>query len=306
MEEPPDKQPTAAASQENATPDPGSVVRPPAAAIHESEPPNRQSNNANQRRKWTNDAPIFWVTLAGVIVVVAYTSVAAWQAYLTRGQLGIMQGQLDIMGADQRPWVSIKQLSISSGLAYDDVGWPNGKRWHIKLTYTLKNYGKTPATHVIFWAHILPIVSHYRNADGVLHGSFIGDDLNAACAFQEGMTEMATDSGQLMFPGDEWSPKTFEVEGDEKVFEEAKAAGGHYTGIFSIPVCVTYRSAYSDIRGLFLGEAETTILGNDHYRTAEGYRLGKQSRAAINLNGEQIGESDLGLGQPGFQATSIK
>jgi len=162
-------------------------------------------------------------------------------------------------------------------------------------------------------AHTLPIVSHYQSADGTFHGTFMGDALNAACAFPEEMTAMGTDTGQLMFPGDEWSPKTFEVQGDEKVFAEAKAGKPQYSGVFLIPVCVTYRSAYANISGLAAviagappDDPKGTIFGNDRYRTAEGYRVGKRSGAAINLDGEEIGESDLVLGEPGFQATSIK
>ena len=228
-------------------------------------------------------------------------------------QLDAMRGQLDIMSADQRPWISVEQLSISSPLSYDAAGWQFGNRWHITLTYKLKNFGKTPATHVIFWAHMAPIGLRYQDSDGAIRGTFVGDELNAACAWPERSTEMGVDTGRLMFPGEEWPPKTFEVSGNEKAFAAAKAANSQYAGDFLIPICVAYRSAFGNVRGLVgvltgvpQDESKKAILGVDKYRTAEGYRLGKRSRLPIDLGGETIIEPDLVLGEPGFQASDIK
>jgi hypothetical protein len=227
-------------------------------------------------------------------------------------QLSVMQGQLDIMTADQRPWISVEQLSIGGPLLYDDTDWPNGKRWHIKLVYTLKNHGKSPATHVIFWGHIAPIVLHYQK-EGAFRGTFIKTELDKACGWPENSTEMGIDAGELMFPGDEWAPRTFEVQGDDKDFSDAKTDKSQYTGIFLIPICVTYRSAYSGIQGLSAAivgipsEVPTkSVFGNDRYRTAEGYRLGLLSKTSIDLDITRIEQSDLVLGKPGFQAISIQ
>ncbi len=254
--------------------------------------------------RWTRN--VGWFTSA-LVVVGVLTAIIFWH------QLDVMQGQLNLMGADERPWISIENLSISSDLSYDSAGWEFGKRWHITLTYQLKNYGKTPATHVVFWAHVVPIVRRHLDNDGKLHGTFIGDELNAACGWPEGSTELAVDTGQLMFPGEEWAPRTFEVEGDEKIFADAKAEKSLYGGTFLVPVCVAYRSVYSNIRGLVkilagipADESREAIFGDDRYRTAEGYRLGRKSRAAIDLIGEKISESDLLLAAPGFQASDIK
>lgn len=62
---------------------------PPATAPQPSPAPPKHPYSAKKRR-WTNDPAIFWVTLAGVVAVIAYTSVAAWQGYLMRGQLDAM------------------------------------------------------------------------------------------------------------------------------------------------------------------------------------------------------------------------
>jgi hypothetical protein len=145
-----------------------------------------------------------------------------------------------------------------------------------------------------------------------MHGTFMGDELDAACDWTEFATKYGIDAGQLIFPGDEWPGKTFEVQGNEKVFAEAKGRA-EYSGIFLIPICVTYRSAYTNTRSIVAiftntpsDGAENTIFGNDQYRTAEGYRLGKKSRAAIDLDGETISEDGLVLDEPGFQASYIK
>jgi hypothetical protein len=47
---------------------------------------------------------MFWVTAAGAVAVVAYTSVAAWQGYLMSNQLGVMQSQLGEMKRDYEPF----------------------------------------------------------------------------------------------------------------------------------------------------------------------------------------------------------
>ncbi|HEV2099181.1 MAG TPA: hypothetical protein VGR45_09675 [Stellaceae bacterium] len=150
---------------------------------------------------------LYWVT--GVLAFIGACSFGAallqWDAM--RGQLNAFQ---DSVALDQRPWIGLENLSIAGPLTYDAKGWEHGKRWHITLTYRLKNYGKTPAAHVVFWMHMLPIVLHYQSG-GKLHGTFIGDELNAACTWPETSTEMSIDSGQLMFPGDEWPQKRLKL-----------------------------------------------------------------------------------------------
>ena len=263
--------------------------------------------------QWTRR--VGWFTLITVVV----TAATAW---ILHGQQNIMQGTLNLMAADERPWVSINGLQIDSALSHDAAGWQFGDRWHIKVTYRLKNYGKTPATHVIFWAHVVPIMLHYKDSDGKVHGTFMGDALNDACAWPEGTTELAVDTGETIFPGEESELRTFEVQGSEKVFAEAIAAKSQYTGIFLIPVCVTYRSVYANIRGLAsvrdigdlfesLGgirrdESRQGIFGNDRYRTAQAWRLGKSVGTPIDLSGERVGQSELSFAPPGFQGNDIR
>jgi len=256
-------------------------------------------NKKHDALDWAN----FWVLVATLLAV-------AWYACVSYRQLQVSRQTLI---TDQRPWVSLEDVKISSPLTHDAAGWKNGVRWHITLTYKLKNYGKTPATHVTFWAHIVPIVTHYQDDAGKLHGTFIRDELDAACDWTEFATEYGIDTGQLIFPGKDWPSKTFEVQGDEKIFEEAKGSKTEYSGTFLIPICITYRSPYGNTHSFVQiltnappeGDVDA-ILGNDQYRTAEGYRLGKKSGIAISLDGETINQNGLVLGEPGFQATYIK
>ena len=59
------------------------VIALPAAVIPQPPPTATENKNPRNKGRWTNDPAMFYVTLAGVIAVIAYTSVAAWQACLT-------------------------------------------------------------------------------------------------------------------------------------------------------------------------------------------------------------------------------
>jgi hypothetical protein len=60
-----------------------------------------------------------------------------------------MQGQLDEMKADQRPWVS-NDIEAASDLTFDDSGGI------LRFRYTLRNIGRSPAFNVNAWPIILP------------------------------------------------------------------------------------------------------------------------------------------------------
>jgi len=159
--------------QEEGGPARGEGEQPPAMPVTpEDRAPGSQTATPKGRRKADPtkdqlDRDLVRWTRALAFFTGALVLGAGLQFWAMRGQLAVMQSQLDVMSADQRPWVSIEHLSISGPLAYDSVGWQLGKRWHIKLTYTLKNYGKTPATHVIFWAHTTLIPSFPARHKGI-------------------------------------------------------------------------------------------------------------------------------------------
>jgi len=133
------------------------VIGPEATTIPKPPPADSENTAPKKKNRWTNDPPMFWVTLAGVIVVVAYTSVAAWQACLTRGQLTVLQGQLDAMIADQRPWVKI-EASIAGPLTFFEPAGFAEMPMHFMLT----NAGHSPAFNVRLtaWSFLLSLNHH--------------------------------------------------------------------------------------------------------------------------------------------------
>jgi hypothetical protein len=55
--------------------------------VKQMPPPHNQNGNPNQKCRWTNDPGIFLATVAGVIAVIIYAGIAAWQACLLRDQI---------------------------------------------------------------------------------------------------------------------------------------------------------------------------------------------------------------------------
>lgn len=117
------------------------IVGPEATTIPQSTPAPTQSEYPTKKhRRWTNDPAMFWVTLAGVIAVVAYTSVAAWQ-----GQ--VMQGQLDEMRATRisgnRAFMTVKGIEFEPFPMF-------GKKGAFWLVDTvLENSGNTPTKNMV-------------------------------------------------------------------------------------------------------------------------------------------------------------
>jgi hypothetical protein len=74
----------------------------------------------------------------------ALVLLAAVTALIFQGQLGAMQGQLDAMEADQRPWISLNSVpTIVSPLQFVMENLPM-----VDLSISLKNTGKTPGRRV--------------------------------------------------------------------------------------------------------------------------------------------------------------
>jgi hypothetical protein len=127
---------------------PSSVSGPQTAAIPQQPPSDHEENNSRPaQRRWTNDPGLFWATVAGVIAVIAYTSVAACQACLTRGQLTVIQGQLDEQKADRRPWVTFSggDVTASHPLLI------NVKGANFSFATKIKNSGKSMAKSIQYF-----------------------------------------------------------------------------------------------------------------------------------------------------------
>jgi hypothetical protein len=170
MSDAPHNQAGAAAAQgqtkENIAPTSG----PPPSAVSQQPPSNTENASTQEKRRWTNDPPMFWVTLAGVIAVIAYTSVAAWQAYLTRGQLNVMQGQLDAMERDQRPIVW-----ITNNLAVPEFKLLPDNKTHVVWNFEYTNYGKSFAYDVRVDQFMLLEPGPFKRSSGGKRAAIGGD-----------------------------------------------------------------------------------------------------------------------------------
>jgi hypothetical protein len=185
-----------------------------------------------------------------------------------------------------RPWVAVEVVPAGP-LAYDDKGWDAGTRWHISLSYELKNTGPIPAVGAEFHANLLPfIIPHWPSEhikEGIPQGSpepgtDVPAELRRMCDNFAEMISHFPSSGKTLFHD---SPKRgfFHINGNPAVFEAARRSRG-YTGNFVILVCAVYR------------------LTNDgeFHRTAISFALFKRSGTQkIDLAGETIPLNEIGF-----------
>lgn len=110
----------------------------------------------------TNDLGIFWATVFGVIAVIAYTSVASWQAHLTRETINEMQ-------AEQRAWIA--PIGI-----WHDRQKPFVLGEAINYVLEFKNVGKSSATQINWRIEngFFPTPGH---AIDILNTNFSQDDM---------------------------------------------------------------------------------------------------------------------------------
>jgi|GEM_PF-4014237 len=102
-----------------------------------------KKRDAAEEKKETRDRHRFWVEVAGLIFIIVYAGLTAWQADTTQKIAHLTEQQ---MITSQRPWVGtdLKEPVI---LIADD-----GKKieWHVNF----KNYGNSPALHVRWHTHL--------------------------------------------------------------------------------------------------------------------------------------------------------
>ncbi len=89
----------------------------------------------------------FWLDVFAVAAVIVAAVFAAAQWHVLSGQQAVMQGQLDAMVADQRPWINIKPVSADPIVI-------DGKNIKIGLEFQLINTGKSPAKRVRYAADL--------------------------------------------------------------------------------------------------------------------------------------------------------
>jgi hypothetical protein len=128
-----------------------------------------------------------------------------------------MQGQLNEMQAEQRPWISVKITGAASLL--QSVGGD----LQLHVNYHLENVGKLPATQAFFYATIVPATD----------AADFHDAIKAACErFIGRMKESPNSVGVTLFPN-----QTID---DKFGIQEVAVTDFTVPGAL-VPVCMVYR-----------------------------------------------------------------
>lgn len=112
--------------------------------------PQPSAGNGNADRLWFDFKASHWLTAALTIVLIGIgglqTCIYKQEAKIMGQQATISQRQLDIMAAEQRPWISVEDAGIIVPLR------GNADGINFNLLLSLKNNGHSPAIHV--WARV--------------------------------------------------------------------------------------------------------------------------------------------------------
>jgi hypothetical protein len=224
------------------------ILRPPSDAAPEISSINPKNTAPKKECRWTKDPPMFWVTLAGVIAVIAYTSVAAWQACLTRGQLRVMQGQLDAMETDKRPWLR-SDLFLVNPIIFSD--WNGNKGISVRTKINLKNYGQAPAINVRVFPEIATHPGNTKRQE-------LDGPQQVACQRARTRANENPVGGVAIFPGETYPDE--QVTGISGIYRTDDPI------LFSVFGCVDYsygseRHGQTGFRMLLGREVKGRILG---------------------------------------------
>jgi len=199
-----------------------------------------------------------WIELGFTFAIMVATFVNVWVA---NRQWAVANGQLGVMQADQRPWVSL-DMQIDSPLIRDASGL------NFLVKYTMNNVGKSPAFDVDFLAKMIPIGEAQPNAPPPSF-SFRFPEETVDVAVEEACKDLgALRNGQIMFPS---VPQTrqWQLRSDLK--------SGFIPG-FAVIGCATYKF-YND-----------PVL----HRTARIFELGIRNYGKmIDLGASTISVDDL-------------
>lgn len=166
----------------------------------------------------------------------------------------VMQGQLDAMKADQRPWVSLASVD---GIAISEpLTFSADRSAKMRLVYRLRNGGKSPALHVRFNAKIvmLPHIDSYTTEIATAQADFCDPMRSVANEFDD----------DVIFPGDQPSrdyPLSLSA-GDVEIALKRKETGFFaHKGYVSLSViaCIDYQRPAGR---------------SDHIQTRYAYMLG--------------------------------
>ena len=133
MTETPSHQTNADAAEGKPDKDISAIIGPKALTMPKPPPTPNENGRPAKRRRWTNDPGIFWVTVAGVIAVAAYTTVA-------KLQLDEMKIQRI---SSQRAFMTVK------GIEFQSLPFLGRKGAFWIATSVLENSGNTPTKNML-------------------------------------------------------------------------------------------------------------------------------------------------------------
>lgn len=218
----------------------GEYVAPPTnTLVNDANQPKPGADGSNEiSSNNQNDPPSFrgvvvdrWIELAFTFAIMVATIVNVCVAVR---QWDVANGQLAVMRADQRPWISL-DIEPEGPLIRD------GNDWSFIVKYTINNVGKSPAFDVDFLAVMISLAAPQSIApppQGFSYGpptKAVDTAVETACEEQQ----MFGNPGSIFFPS---APQT----------NRWKAHGGNprvgFIPGFSIVGCVTYRFTNEPIR----------------------------------------------------------
>ena len=184
--------------------------------------------------------------------------------------------------ADQRPWVPL-DVAIAGPLVHEASG--SDEKWHIALSYRIKNVGKTPAFAAKVHARAVPWMlgpNVVKDGAVVTRKStdverLIGDITEFTDRVKQMMSKF---DARILFPQDE-DIGHFDVSVDQTLIANVLESPDNYAGHLILVAAVTYRDQFSD---------------NVH-TTAKAFHLFKPPwpSGRIDLAGDTVPATDLVL-----------
>jgi hypothetical protein len=135
-----------------------------------------------------------WATLvATAITILDARRVSDRQMRSLLSQQKLMQGQLDTMIAQERPWISAApRLELPLMRDSTPERMPD---LEVPVTVELQNHGASPATNIIIYSMLVPIVASHDSTQ-------LNDAQEELCARAERASNEANKIGIGLFPGE--------------------------------------------------------------------------------------------------------
>lgn len=238
---------------------------------------------AQQRRPRTDDqgpheAPLVAVTrrlvwATWLLVIVGFLSVGAailqWAALRSADekagrQASTMQGQLDEMQTEQRPWVYMTDIKAVTSLTWEEGAAerpPTGiKGPSLNISFAFKNSGKTPALNVSFWGRLVIVPFTFRPDDPIIWNDVEQDivdmcnDAMKSVSHPERFRFGIYTFGRTVFPNDPSNVPSYVVSMNRGEFEKYKLRNGDKVKI-DLLSCVDYADSAN-----YLGHVTGTIF----------------------------------------------